>query len=192
MIGFLRGQLMQVATDTILLDVQGVGYELVCSQNTLVDIQRQKDVSVWVYTHVREDALLLFGFSTKTEKQLFLSLIKVNNVGPRSAITILSGTTLGRLVEMIESSDVKGLSHLPKVGKKTAEQIILTLKGKLILADEEHANSKISDQRKHIVSALVNLGFRMNDVEQVVKGLPSDISVEDGVRRGLGLLANGQ
>jgi len=187
MIALLRGQLVETSTESAILDVSGVGYELQVSANTLNDISlSSSDVQMFVYTHVREDALQLFGFSKKMEKELFLALIKVNGIGPKMALKILSGASVEHLVQMIEQEDTTALSRLPKVGKKTAEQMILTLKGKLVM--EEGVTSTV--QRKDIVSALVHLGFKLNDVEKVVSQMSPQAELEEGVRKGLALLTN--
>lgn len=189
MIGYLRGKIIEVLNDSALLDVQGVGYEIHASTNTLCDLQSflGKDIIVWVHTHVREDALQLFGFHSKDEKNLFLSLLKVNGVGPKMALSILSGGRPTQIQEMIEAGNAKALSGLPKVGKKTAEQIILTLKGKLV-SIEETIKGK-SESHTQITSALLNLGYRSQLVDQFVSTLGKDISLEDGVRKGLQALS---
>lgn len=184
MIGFLQGTVFQIDEESVILNVRGVGYELLCSQNT-VDVIKDRDVvQLLVHTHVREDIIQLFGFVTATEKQLFLSLIKVSGIGPKMAIKILSATRIELLVEMIDSGDVKALVKLPKVGKKTAEQIILSLKGKLVLADDSLGSEKFI-ARAEIVSALVNLGFKLNDVETVVDQMEVNTDLQVGVRQGL-------
>lgn len=189
MIGYLRGRVNELNPEGLIVDVGGVGYELQCSVNTLDDCGAGEEVALHVHTHVREDAIALFGFSTALEKRLFLSLTKVNGVGPKLAIKALSAGPLSRLVEMIEAGDVKGLSGLPKVGKKTAEQIILTLRGKLVMDDAEGkaagATSRPLGTRGEIVSALVNLGFRLPDVEKVVEDLPVGTDLQSGIRQGL-------
>lgn len=189
MIGYLRGKIIEVSSDSALLDVQGVGYEVHASSNTLIDLQSLlgKDIIVWVHTHVREDALTLFGFHSKEEKNLFLSLLKVNGVGPKMALSILSGGRPNQIQEMIEAGNAKALSGLPKVGKKTAEQIILTLKGKLV-SIEETVKSK-SEAHTQITSALLNLGYKSQNVDQFVASLPTDMSLEEGVRKGLQTLS---
>ncbi|WP_413612361.1 Holliday junction branch migration protein RuvA [Bdellovibrio sp. HCB-110] len=189
MIGYLRGKIIEVLNDTALIDVQGVGYEIHASSNTLIDLQSLlgKDIIVWIHTHVREDALNLFGFHSKEEKNLFLSLLKVNGVGPKMALSILSGGRPAQIQEMIEAGNAKGLSSLPKVGKKTAEQIILTLKGKLV-SIEETIKGK-SEAHTQITSALLNLGYKSQLVDQFVSTLPTDMSLEEGVRKGLQTLS---
>ena len=203
MIGFLRGRIAGRDEESLTIDVGGVGYELQCSSNTLADSfalegAESGEVQLWVHTHLREDALLLFGFATPLEKRIFLSLLKVNGVGPKMAIKILSGATPGQLAEMIETGDVKSLSNLPKVGKKTAEQLVLTLKGKLVLEPDGQGKrpakaqpaagasaARYSGARGEILSALVNLGFRLQDAERVVSEFPETIDLQQGVRKGL-------
>lgn len=195
MIGFLRGRIIETHTEGLILDVGGVGYDLSCSANTLDEVLDRTEAHLWVHTHLREDALVLFGFATAQEKQVFLSLLKVNGIGPKMAIKILSGTSLERLFEMIEAGDVKALSALPKVGKKTAEQLILTLKGQLVLSGEADGSVRARggprQVRDEVVSALVNLGFRLPDVEKVVADMPDEFDLQQGVRRGLQALSGG-
>lgn len=196
MISHLRGEVLSTDAGTLLLEVGGVGYELHCSSNTLNDITadskaaqgkaardtaaQQNLTSAWVYTHVREDCLQLFGFSRTLERKLFLSLIKVRGVGPKMALQILSATRLEQLIEFIEQSDVKALTALPKVGKKTAEQIILSLKGELVVQQDSSFAA-----RGQIVSALLNLGFKSTEVEQAVSQLKPTQNIQKGVREAL-------
>lgn len=187
MIGYLRGTLVESSEDSAILDVGGVGYELSCSQNTLDSWIVGQSIVAYVYTHVREDILQLYGFIDKGEKNLFLSLLKVNGVGPKMAIQILSGCSVSGFYQLIENEDVAGLSRLPKVGKKKAEQMILTLKGKLKFSESEVL---ISSNKKTITSALINLGFRANDVEVVVSKFSSDMDVQAGIRTALGQLSS--
>jgi holliday junction DNA helicase RuvA len=190
MIGFLKGQVIENADDSLVVEVAGVGYEVAVSQFTSAEYPVGAACQLFVYTHVREDQLNLYGFLNPTEKQFFLSLLKVNGIGPKMALNILSGASFDQIVERIENEDVKALSQLPKVGKKTAEQMILTLKGKLLVAPEGKKSTKTpkSSMQQAISSALVNLGFRLQDVEIVVKDLPGDIDLQEGVRRGLAAL----
>lgn len=195
MIGYLRGRVRDVNDDTLLLDVQGVGYEVFCTGRLLDQSRFQMGelTEVWISTHVREDAFNLFGFESRAEKDFFLTLLKVNGVGPKLALNALSGATATEIASLIENEDVKALTKLPKVGKKTAEQMILTLKGKLVSKDvtsgEGPAISGLA--AREVTSALVNLGFRPVDVDKVVSKLAKDISFEEGVRQGLAALTTG-
>lgn len=188
MIGYLRGDVVELQPEYFILDVQGVGYEIYSSLQTLAEISAatNKSISMWIYTHVREDVIQLFGFQYREEKNLFLSLLKVNGIGPKLAIGILSGAPYDKLVDLIESSDAKALSQLPRVGKKTAEQIILSLKGKLVRVPEKTVET--SHQRQQVSSALINLGFKPQLVDEYVSQLPKEISVEDSIRGGLAKL----
>lgn len=193
MISYIEGQVIDIADESLSLLCNGIGYE-VFSSKFLLDKALPNDVlKLWIYTHVREDQLALFGFSSLSEKQLFLSLLKVNGVGPKLAMKILSGAPLERIIEMIEGEDVKSLSQLPKVGKKTAEQLILSLKGKLVFGERSVPavdGKPVSHPRKDLISALTHLGFRIQDIEKTVAELPPEIEMEEGLRRSLGVLSN--
>lgn len=195
MIGYLRGRVRDLTDETMILDVQGVGYEVFCTQRLLDhSLGRMGDLAeLWISTHVREDAFNLFGFESRDEKNFFLTLLKVNGVGPKLALNALSGATADEIARLIENEDVKALTKLPKVGKKTAEQMILTLKGKLVSQDtlkggEGPAITGLA--AREVASALVNLGFRPVDVDKVVAKLPKDITFEEGVRQGLAALTS--
>lgn len=190
MISFLRGQIFQVEMSTLTLLVGGVGYELECTSDTLSRVALGDMCDFFVFTHVREDALQLFGFLSLVEKHLFLSLIKVNGIGPKSALQMIGAGGVHAISQLINSGDAKGLSQLPKVGKKTAEQIVLTLKGKLTFIENEKVKAIEVSHRSSIVSALVNLGFKLNDVEKVVADMPVEIDLETGIREGLAALTN--
>lgn len=187
MIGFLEGIIFDLNHDSFILNVNGVGYDISASTQTLSDVQvlLGQPMKVWIYSHVREDAFQLFGFLTKPEKDFFIQLLKVNGVGPKSALSVMSGARLGQIQDWIESSDAKALSSLPKVGKKTAEQIILTLQGKLVRVETKSKGLKQTETHRQISSALTNLGFKNQNVDQFVASLAQTITLEDGVREGL-------
>lgn len=184
MIAYLRGKVHEMYDHSLIIDVQGVGYEVNASRNTLEDMNLTAETALWVHTHVREDAFTLFGFSSKVEKHLFESLIKVNGIGPKLAIQVLSGATLDQIIQLIENEDVKGLCQLPKVGKKTAEQMILSLRGKLVLDGE----SAPSTTKSELTTALTHLGFRGVDIEKVLTKVEPAAPFEDQLRHALSLL----
>jgi holliday junction DNA helicase RuvA len=189
-IGFLEGQVFDVAGEVFIINVNGVGYEILGSAQTLNDVQvlLGQNMKVWIYSHVREDAFQLFGFLTRPEKEFFVQLLKVNGVGPKSALSVMSGAPLSHIQDWIEASDAKALSSLPKVGKKTAEQIILTLQGKLVRIEPVNSKSKgpkLTETHRQISSALVNLGFKSQNVDQFVITLNATTTIEEGVREGL-------
>lgn len=191
MIGFLNGEILQIEGDTAIVQTGGVGYEVSITPAAAIDLQMLlgQTVSLWIYTHVREDAFHLFGFLQRAEKDFFIQLLKVNGIGPKSALTILSGAPLAQIQYWIEEGDAKALSQLPKIGKKTAEQIVLSLKGKLVKIESSAAAVKGKPLRagnlKQIASALVNLGFKPQIVESFIETLPDTSTIEDGVRTGL-------
>ncbi len=209
MIGYLKGFVIDTTDDSLVLEVAGVGYELqvsssvlnlataaeVAEPSTSHSSQLPSEIQVWVFTHVREDAITLFGFANLAEKRMFTSLLKVNGVGPKMAMKIISAAPLETLRLMIDSGDVKSLATLPKVGKKTAEQLILALKGKLVLSEDSTAVTRsreaprFSGSRAEVLSALVNLGFRLQDSEKVVADLPDPIEVQVGIRQALQVLS---
>ncbi len=184
MIGWLKGSIAKIEENSILLNVNGVGYELLCSSRTCADSTLGSQQEFWVHTQMREDALYLIGFQSQAEKKLFHALLKVNGVGPKLALGILSGGTVSQITSIIQRSDIKALTAMPKVGKKTAEQIILALKGSSIL----DAKSELlvgNESLSQIQSALLNLGFKQNLVQSFISTLPSDIEFDEGVREGL-------
>lgn len=191
MIAQLRGKASPLSDNSVLIDVNGVGYEVLASTNSMMDLLDSDYFKVFTYTHVREDTLALFGFSTLLEKQLFLSLIKVNGIGPKMAITVLSATSTETILQFIEDGDVKKLSSLPKIGKKKAEQIVLSLKGKLVI-DQPASLTPQFFAREDICSALINLGFKFNDVTKVVDQMDKKIDVQSGIRLGLAQLTQAQ
>lgn len=183
MIGYLQGSVKWMEASSVIIDVQGVGYEVACSSNSLAEIPEGKTAALWIYTHVREDHIQLYGFTSQIEKKLFESLLKVNGIGPKMAIQILSGATLEQLIDAIEQQDVKALTQLPKVGKKIAEQMILTLKGKLVTDATSPAN--VQDD---LFSALTNLGFKPLDVQEIVKKADRKKPFEEQIRTALATL----
>lgn len=189
MIGFLEGTVFDVTADNLILTVNGVGYEVMTTTQTLSDAQvliGQK-LPLWIYSHVREDAFTLFGFLTKPEKEFFMQLLKVNGIGPKMALTAMSGAPMPQIQAWIEAGDAKALSGLPKIGKKTAEQIVLTLQGKLVIIETKgKAGVKAKPEtHRQIASALVNLGFKSNLVDQFIESVPPTATLEEGVRQGL-------
>ena len=168
MIAHLKGLLLSKSTDTIIIDNNGLGYEVFVPLSTFYTLPDEdgQEVSLHIHTHVREDAFLLFGFKTILEKKIFRLLISVSGIGPKLAINILSGIGPDALLEAIALGDVVKLQSIPGVGKKTAERISLELKDKaqLIRADVDLPSVKISSQedrevRDDALSALVNLGY---------------------------------
>ncbi len=173
MIAWLKGTLRSKAADRIVVDVGGVGYEVLIPFSTYYDLGDPGElVDLHIYTHVREDALLLYGFLTSLEKRVFTLLIQVSGVGPRLAVTALSGLPVDELIRAVSQGDIVRLSSIPGIGKKTAERIVLELKEKArTLASAEQlpeSATLTSPVQEDVVSALVNLGYARNVAEKAV------------------------
>ncbi len=195
MIGFLRGKLIQKTPPQLLLDVHGVGYELEAPMTTFYDLPPLGD-EVRLFTHlvVREDAHILFGFASETERMLFRTLIKVNGVGPKLALTILSGQSVEEFYRCVTDNDVKGLVRLPGVGQKTAERLIIEMRGRLPelnkLKPLPDRSGSILDMaanpKQEAVSALCALGYKPQDASRMVQAIATeDKSCEDIIRLAL-------
>jgi Holliday junction DNA helicase RuvA len=207
MIGWIHGEVLSrdPAAGTVLLDVRGVGYELRVSIQTLGDVPEPEEaVSLWVHTHVREDQLALYGFSTKEERIMFKLLTSVPKVGPKNAISTLGGLPLAELVACIADGDAKTLTKTPGIGKRTAEQIVLTLRDKLeglriALGDPDgdtHSTQAEPDADEAVVheaeKVLVALGWKSKAVSKpltaVLNESDSEASLDEIVRRTLAKL----
>ncbi|MEO8727373.1 MAG: Holliday junction branch migration protein RuvA [Acidobacteriaceae bacterium] len=173
MISHLRGQVLTKQAPTVVLDIHGVGYEVLVTVPTYSDLpEAGGDASLFIHTHVREDQLALFGFATADEKKLFERLISVSGIGPKLAITVLSGMSAAQLVSALRSGETARLTKIPGIGKKTAERMVLELRDKL--ADFATAPGEDSGVRaaprlpigEDVLSALTNLGYQRNAAER--------------------------
>ncbi len=192
MIGRLTGRLASKAPDQVLLDVAGVGYLLHIPLSTFYELPAQESpASLWVHTHVREDALALYGFLTERERSLFLLLLGVTGIGPRVALTVLSGIPPAELVDALQKQDVRRLVAVPGVGKKTAERMVLELADKVAsLPGEVPGKAPAAVAADDVISALVNLGYRKAEAERAVDttaraGAPADFGafLKEALRR---------
>ncbi|MEM8959899.1 MAG: Holliday junction branch migration protein RuvA [Acidobacteriota bacterium] len=169
MIGHLEGVVRQLTPERVLLGVGGVGYDLHIPTSTYYELERAgaDSVGLWVHTHVREDAFLLYGFWTEAERQLFEQLIAVSGIGPRLAQAVLSGMSPADLSTAIRGGDVRRLVTIPGVGKKTAERMVLELRDKLA-APELPTTVAPAAGEDDLHSALVNLGYRANQATRAL------------------------
>ena len=190
MIGRLKGTLLEKAPPAILLDVSGVGYEVDVPMSTFCNLP-EAGAEVTLLTHfvVREDAMLLYGFATAAEREAFRALIRISGVGPRIALAVLSGLTVEQLASTVEAGEAGLLTRIPGIGKKTAERLILELKGKLKGAAFAGLSSAEGASRADIVSALGALGYSEREAMSAVKTLPADVGVSEGIRLALKALA---
>ena len=171
MIAHLRGRLLFKRPNQAVIETGGVGYEVAISVPTFADLPVEgSEVSLFIHTHVREDAIALFGFLRAEERQLFEKLISVSGIGPKLAITVLSGMSFSAAVAAIRSNDLAALTRVPGVGKKTAERMVLELRDKLEqFGGAAAAPARVSSPvEEDVLSALVNLGYQKVAVERAI------------------------
>jgi Holliday junction DNA helicase RuvA len=199
MIGRITGQIVEKLPPQIVVDVGGVGYELDVPMGTFYELPHLGE-KVTLFTHhvVREDAQLLYGFASRSERESFRQLLKISGIGAKTALAILSGMNADELALAISGEDVARLSRIPGIGKKTAERLILELRGKLDILSTGTATTSISggsgpaapvSARSDIVNALLALGYNDREAAAAVKALPAEIAVNDGIRQALKSLA---
>jgi Holliday junction DNA helicase RuvA len=189
MIGRLTGTLAEKSPPQLLIDVNGVGYEVDVPMSSFYNLPGLGE-RVTLLTHfiVREDAQILFGFLTHDERQTFRQLIKITGVGPRMALSLLSGLSVGELAQAVARQETGRLVKVPGIGKKTAERLLLELKGKL--ADALAAPATVaSDAQADILQALIALGYSDREAAAALKSLPPDASVSEGIKLALKSLA---
>ena len=196
MIGMLRGKLIYRQAPDLMLDVNGVGYELQASMTTFYDLP-ELNHEVTLHTHfvVREDAQILYAFSSTAERSLFRTLLKVNGVGPKMALAIVSGMTVDEFAERVKAGDAIGLTRLPGVGKKTAERLIIEMRDRLPKPDSVtlgQGNSKPEqlimkrNSEEEAVTALLALGYKPTEASKMVsRQANQDLSVEVMIRNAL-------
>ena len=187
MIGRISGVLADKQPPQVLVDVGGVGYELDVPMSTFYSLPAVGE-RVVLLTHfvVREDAQILFGFFTASERATFKELVKISGVGPRTALSILSGLSVAELAAAVSRQDGARLVKVPGIGKKTAERLLLELKGKLG-ADLglPSGSAPVSDAQADIAQALQSLGYSEREALAAVKALPADVGVSDGIKLAL-------
>jgi Holliday junction DNA helicase RuvA len=207
MIAYLSGKLLEKQATSVIIEVGGVGYEVTIPLSTFYELGEEgADVSLRIYTHVREDTLQLFGFKSERERQLYLKLISVQGIGAKSGISMLSGMSAEEIVTAIRTDNLARLTSIPGVGRKTAERLVIELRDKLneftAQTALERAASGAGAQAEapadavfdDALSALVNLGYQRNAAEKALKQAIKDgteISVQKLLRKSLQLLAKG-
>jgi Holliday junction DNA helicase RuvA len=186
MIGRLTGILAEKSPPQVLIDVAGVGYEVDVPMSSFYNLPALGERTT-LLTHfvVREDAQLLFGFLTQAERGAFRQLIKISGVGPRMALGLLSGLSVAELTQAVAQQQAGRLVKVPGIGKKTAERLLLELKGKLGPDLALPGAAIVSDAQADIVQALIALGYSERDAAAVLKSLPADVGVSDGIKLAL-------
>lgn len=179
MIGLLRGRLLEKRPNQVIVDVHGVGYSVTIPISTFSQLpERGAEAQLFVYTHVREDTLALYGFLTEKEKDLFEKLISVSGIGPKLAVTLLSGLEAEELRTAIRKGDVQRLVRVPGVGRKTGERLVLELRDKVGPAPETEAAAP-SRLDEEVISALLNLGCARPAAEAAVQKARKDGTAEE-------------
>jgi Holliday junction DNA helicase RuvA len=189
MIGRIHGQLLEKNPPQVLVDCHGVGYDIDVPMSTFYNLPALGE-PVTLLTHfvVREDAQILYGFATASEREAFRQLIKISGVGPRTALSVLSGMSVADLAQAISTQQAGLLVKVPGIGKKTAERLLLELKGKLG-ADFSTSSTAVNDAHGDILQALVALGYSDKEAALAVKGLGADVGVSEGIKLALKALA---
>ena len=189
MIGRLTGILLEKNPPQVLLDVHGVGYEVDVPMSTFYNLPGNGE-KVTLLTHfiVREDGQFLYGFASESERYAFRQLIKISGIGARMALAVLSGLSVNDLAQAIARQEVGRLIKVPGIGKKTAERLLLELKGKLADALPNTAPA-VEDSQHDILNALLALGYNDREASAAMKQLPAGLSTSDGIRQALKLLS---
>jgi len=200
MIAYLSGKLLEKHTNTAIIDVGGVGYEVSIPLSTFYELgDVGSDVNLRIYTSVREDAIQLFGFKTLRERELYLQLISVQGIGAKSGITMLSGMSADEIITAIRNNDLARLTSIPGVGRKTAERLVIELRDKVGKVSGDSTLDAASQKAiptdavfDDALSALINLGYQRNSAEKALNQAAqegTEISVQKLLRRALQVLA---
>ena len=199
MIAFLSGKLLEKHANTVIVDVGGVGYEVTIPLSTFYELgEPGTEVELRIYTHVREDAIQLFGFKTNRERDLYLKLISVQGIGAKSGVSMLSGMNADEIIAAIRSNDLGRLTAIPGVGRKTAERLVIELRDKVgelaVAAGAAASTSHLPEDAifDDALSALMNLGYQRTAAERALKQAAQDggdMSVQKLLRRSLQVLA---
>ena len=191
MIGRLTGLLLEKQPPLVLLDVQGVGYEVNVPMSTFYTLPDTGErIILHTYLVVREDVHLLFGFATDTERQAFRQLVKISGVGARTALAVLSGLSVSDLYQAVVDQDSRQIIQVPGIGKKTAERLLLELRDKLssdMIDTDGHASS--SKVNNDVLNALLSLGYNEREASWAIKKLSLDVTVSEGIREALKFLS---
>ena len=180
MFDYLKGKITKQLANYIVIDVNGVGYK-VYTPNPY-KFKENEETIVYVYNHIREDENSLYGFSSEDERDLFLRLIDVKGLGPKMAMPILATGSINGIIDAIDRENILYLKKFPKIGEKLARQIILDLKGKLVMSE---GNSESNDE---LVLALEALGYKTNDIKNIVVKVYKTLSIENQIKEALKLL----
>ena len=190
MIGFLTGQVVSLKASSLILETGGVGYEVMASKTTLEFLsQKGSRVSLWIYTSFRQETLELYGFLSEEEKTLFLALLKVKGVGARMALSILGACSLEQFIRLIKEEDIKALTALPRVGRKMAQQIVLTLQEQVSDTFIGSKDKKPFSSEK-VTQALSGLGFSPAEIQEALGQIQWQNNLKKDLQQALTYLNN--
>ena len=181
MYSYIKGKVTDIESNYIVLDNNHIGYEIYTANP--YSFEEDKEYVVYLYQYVREDEITLYGFKTKEEKDLFLKLTSVKGLGCKMALPMLAGGSINGIIDAIERENILYLKKFPKIGDKVARQIILDLKGKLV--SKEDTNSSNFNE---LIDALKALGYKVGDVNRVIKNIDPSLEIEDQIKEALKLL----
>jgi Holliday junction DNA helicase RuvA len=187
-IGYLKGKIISAKPTQIILDVNNVGYLIHISISTFEKISDQNEVSLYIHTYVREDAINLYGFYTEAEKEMFELLISISGIGPKVALSILSGISVEELQSAIQSENVSRLVSVPGVGRKTAERVVLELKSKVGFIETTASKGIDFTIKQEAVLALTTLGYNQKVADKIVRDLLSgnpSLTLEELIKKSL-------
>lgn len=189
MIGSLRGKIIKKGDKYLILEVLGVGYRVNISPETLSKVSEQKEIFVFIHTHIREDAFDLYGFLTQEELEFFEMLITISGIGPKGALAILAVASIDVLEKAIGSGDIGYLTKISGIGKKTAEKMVLELRDKLIgKAKSEKGENYLRDELDAL-EALKSLGYTQNEAREALKNISSEMNTNEKIREALKILS---
>ena len=177
---YIKGFIVNQIANYLVVDNSGIGYKLYTPNP--YKFKENIETTIYVYTHVREDEYTLYGFINEDERDLFLRLIDVKGIGPKMAIVILASTSVNGLIDAIDRENILYLKKIPKVGEKLARQIILDLKGKLVLSENKDESSD------ELTLALESLGYKNNDIKNVIGKIDTSLNIETQIKEALKLL----
>ncbi|MCY4321954.1 MAG: Holliday junction branch migration protein RuvA [Bdellovibrionaceae bacterium] len=186
MIGFIKGTLIFKNRNSLVVETGNVGYELFVPNTLLASCEKGSLISLWVYTNFKQDSLELYGFSNQKEKELFLSLLKVKGIGPKMALQVLSSCSLDNFVKMIKEENIKALRALPKIGKKMAQQIVLSLKDHV--SDVLIGSQSQNPYEEQLFYSLEKLGFQSSEIREVMKKMEWKKDLKKDLQQSLALL----
>lgn len=181
MYNYIKGKLADQESNFIVLDVNGIGYQIYVANPYSFELN--KEYQVFVYNHIREEENTLYGFKTKEEKELFLRLIEVKGLGPKMALPMLATGSVAGIIDAIDRENILYLKKFPKIGDKVARQIILDLKGKLAISVNQEEENSLDE----LTNVLLGLGYKMTDIKRVIPQIDNSLTIENQIKEALKL-----